>query len=111
MGHITESVCDLVKAVLSRYKALTNKKNFVDKLPFPNHLAQHALKLLARISLRNVTQPPLERNKYIIVTSDVFSLQNAAFKGTAWTAIVMKKDTMGHALIYSELANSSIDNI
>ena len=30
------------------------KKNFVDKLPFSNRLAQHALKLLARISLQDV---------------------------------------------------------
>ena len=31
-----------------------NKKNFVNKLPSPNRLAQYALKLLARISLWDV---------------------------------------------------------
>ena len=36
--------------------------------------------MLARISLRDVA---LASNKYLIVTSDAFLLQNNAFKGTA----------------------------
>ena len=39
---------------------------------FPNRLAQLALKMLARISLRDLV---LVRNKYLIVTSDAFLLQ------------------------------------
>ena len=50
---MTERVSEFVKAILACYKALTNK-NFVDKLPFPNRLAQHALELLDRIPLRDV---------------------------------------------------------
>ena len=35
-------------------KSANEQKIFVDKLPFPSCLAQHVLKLLARISLRDV---------------------------------------------------------
>ena len=45
----------------------------------PNHLAKHALKMLARISLQNVV---LIRNKYLIVMLDAFLLQSNAFKRT-----------------------------
>ena len=38
---------------------------------FPNHFAYLSLKMLARISLRDVA---LARNKYLIVTSDAFLL-------------------------------------
>ena len=51
---MTERANELVKAILARQKALTNKKIFVDKLPFLSRLAQHTLKLLARISSRDV---------------------------------------------------------
>ena len=43
----------------------------------PNRLAQHAWKMLARISLRDLA---LARNKYLFVTSDAFLLQNNALK-------------------------------
>ena len=46
---------------------------------FPNRLAQHTLKMLARISLRDIE---LARSKYLIVTSDAFLLQNNACKRT-----------------------------
>ena len=46
---------------------------------FPKRLAKHALKMLARISLRDIG---LARNKPLIVTSDAFLLQNNAFKRT-----------------------------
>ena len=54
---------------------------------FPNCLVQHELQMLARVSLRDVA---LGRNKYLIVTSDAFLLQN---NRTLCTAIVMEKDT------------------
>ena len=46
---------------------------------FPNRLGLHALKTLARISLRDVA---LVRNKHLIFTSDPFLVQNDAFKRT-----------------------------
>ena len=73
----------------------------------PNRLDCHAVKMLTRICLRDV----LAGNKYLIVTSYAFVLQNNAFKPAPWfkrtvsvwwyvcTAIVMEKDTMGHTLI------------
>ena len=46
---------------------------------FSNRLSKHLLKMLARISLRDVV---LARNKYLNVTPDAFLLQNNAFKRT-----------------------------
>ena len=43
----------------------------------PNRLAEHALKMLARIALRDVV---LAHNKYLIVTSEAYLLKNNAFK-------------------------------
>ena len=43
----------------------------------PNRLAEHALKMLARISSRDVV---LAHNKYLLVTSDAFLLKHIAFK-------------------------------
>ena len=56
--------------------------------------------MFARITLREVV---LARKKYLIVTSDAFLLQNNAFKRIVFVwryAIVMEKDTVGHALMF-----------
>ena len=59
--------------------------------------------MFVRISVRDIA---LVRNKYLIVASDAFLLQYNAFKRTVrvcmteCTAIVMKKDTMGQALLF-----------
>ena len=46
---------------------------------FPNGLAENEIKMLTRISLRDVVS---ERNKYLNVMSNAFLLQNNVFKGT-----------------------------
>ena len=48
---MTERVSELDSRSL---KGANKQKNFVDILPFSNRLVRHALKLLARISLRDV---------------------------------------------------------
>ena len=50
-ADMTERASELVKAILAHSN---EQKNFADKLPFLSRLAQHTLKLLARISLRDV---------------------------------------------------------
>ena len=51
---------------------------------FHNRLARHALKKLARVFLRDVVM--LACNKYFIVKSDAFLLQNNAFKRSSSAA-------------------------
>ena len=53
-------------------KSRLRAKNFVDKMLLPNRLDYHAVKMLTRICLRDV----LTGNKYLIVTSYAFVLQN-----------------------------------
>ena len=62
-------------------KGANEQKNSANKLLFPNRLAQHALKLLS-------SQPVLVCNKYLLVTLDVFLLQNNAFKRTVCTVLL-----------------------
>ena len=75
-AHKTEQVSELVKAIFACLKALTSKKlcrqNAISQ---PSRLT--CVAMLARISLRDIV---LARNKYLIVTSDAFLLQNNAFK-------------------------------
>ena len=81
-------------------KGTNEQKNFVDKLLFSNRPAQYAFKLLALISLRDVTYYDLVHIKYLIMASHAFLLQNNVFKSTLCSTIVMKKDAVGHALIF-----------
>ena len=58
---------------------------------FPNSLAKHALKMLARISLQDVTSPALVSNKYIYCAA----VQDNTFKRMQ----LLLKKIRGHALI------------
>ena len=51
---MTKRASELVKAIFALYKHANDQKIFVGKLPFLSRLAQHTLKLLARIVLRDV---------------------------------------------------------
>ena len=51
---MTERVSELAKGHSRSLKGANEQANFVDKLPFPDRLAQHALKLRVQISLRDV---------------------------------------------------------
>ena len=72
---MTERVSELVKAIFACEKALTSRKLRQNAIFQLSRL--QALKVLARISLRDVV---LLRNIFLIVTSDAFLLQNNAFK-------------------------------
>ena len=73
---MTERVSELVKAIFACEKALTSKNLRRQNAIFQLSRLQ-ALKVLARISLRDVV---LLRNIFLIVASDAFLLQNNAFK-------------------------------
>ena len=105
----TEQVSELIKAIFACLKALTSKKlcrqNAISQ---PSRLT--CVIRLAPISLRDVVS---SRNKYLIVTSDAFLIQNNAFKRIVYVLryvlqLLWKKILW--VTQYPKVAKFSIDN-